>query len=249
MHEMPAGAQLIRGLEWEQVGMWQKKRGRLKNRITLAKQICKTDVNTNTWIINIPLMQYRHLSKKSLFFHVFISPIKRHLDILLLAIRNMLGLCVIREKAKMSPERSYTRCSSSGLRPGTVAPPLDNYGGSKCSSAWPCSRIGSTLTLMVIKMMLHTLELFSVREKFLKSSFTKTKLRQSHLMEDGMFPSNYLIDDCKTGNLEGYWINFLQSHLSWSNRVFTARATRYVWGEGRWDVSYMSPHWEVEVIA
>lgn len=56
--------------------------------------------------------------------------------------------------------------------------------------------------------MLHTLELFSVREEYLKCQI------QSHLMEDGMFPSNHLIDDCKTGNLEGYWINFLQSHLS-----------------------------------
>lgn len=75
MHEMPAGAQLIRGLEWEQVGMWQK-RGRLQNGITLAKQVYKTDGKTNSQIVNILLMQYRHLSVKQSNFSsaIFLFP-------------------------------------------------------------------------------------------------------------------------------------------------------------------------------
>lgn len=44
MHEVPAGAQLIRVLEWEQVGMWQE-RGRRQNWMTLVEQISKTDGN------------------------------------------------------------------------------------------------------------------------------------------------------------------------------------------------------------
>lgn len=112
MHEMPAGAQLIRVLEWEQVGMWQKG-GRLQSDITLAKQIYKADGSTNTRIINILLMQYRHLSvklKPFLFlFHLFISPLKRHLGFLLRAIRD-LRFCAFGEKKKatVSPERSDT---------------------------------------------------------------------------------------------------------------------------------------------
>lgn len=75
MHEMPAGAQLIRALEWEQVGMWWK-RGRTQNKVTLAKHIYKTDGNTNAQMINILLMQYRHLSvKQSNFFSsIFLFP-------------------------------------------------------------------------------------------------------------------------------------------------------------------------------
>lgn len=43
MHEMPAGAQLIRVLEWEQVGMWQKKR-----KIKKQDYLSETDLQ-NRW--------------------------------------------------------------------------------------------------------------------------------------------------------------------------------------------------------
>lgn len=46
MHEMPAGAQLIRVLEWEQVGMWQKKRK--KRKIKTQDYLSETDLQ-NRW--------------------------------------------------------------------------------------------------------------------------------------------------------------------------------------------------------
>lgn len=156
MHEMPAGAQLIRALEWEQVGMWQK-RGSLQNRITLAKQIYNTDGNTNTRIINILLMQYRHLSVKqsNSCSSIFLFPHwKRHLDILLLAICNMPGFYVVREKANCLQREATpdVGAQSKTWHCFLAVRQLWKF----WDGTWPCSRISYAITFRICAIITQT---------------------------------------------------------------------------------------------